>query len=404
MVYSGRAFGVTTPHRTPHSALRTGGLLLLTLLFGVPAFAQTYDAPTFRSAFQEGQTALAAGDTSRYVTHMTEAHGLLEEGHLNTPFVQYHIARGYAMLGEDEQAIAWLRRMLDERIEGLMIVYTAFDPAFHTMRQTPAFQALLAEARETEVEATPLRGSLWLLEGAGSCIVASIGPDGVLLVDTGYSLTTTSIRRVLRANGSSDIRYIINTHFHEDHVGGNANLGYGAAIIAHPKTRAALQEDQIFIDGVVIPVRQEPALPDLLAAEPIQLHFNGETISVIPLPGHTTGDVVVYFAESRVLHMGDRFFPTTSEFIYPSRAVDRYLSTMDSLMASMPDDVLVVTGHAPVVPIEELRRAHKATAALIEFIRTGREAGKAAGQLEREAEDRGYPVRWVEVIYEALDD
>jgi len=395
---------INTLHRTPHTALRTAGLCAIALLFCGRAGAQTSPAPTFRSAFGEGQSALAAGDTAKYVMYMTEAHELLDEGHLNTPFVQYHIARGHAMLGEDAEAIAWLQRMLEEGIEGLMIVYTAFDPAFAAMRQTPAFQAVLAEARETEIEATLLRGSVWLLDGAGSCILASIGPDGVLLVDTGYSLATTSIRGVLRDNGSSDIRYIINTHFHEDHVGGNANLGYEAAIIAHPNTRQSLQEDQTFIDGVVIPVRQEPALPDLLASEPIELHVNGETVTIIPLPGHTTGDVVVYFSEARVLHMGDRFFPTALEFIYPSRAVDQYLSTMDSLMAELPDDVLVVSGHAPVVSIEELRAVHKSTAAMIEFIRTGKEQGKSAGQLTAEAEERGYPARWVEGLYEAMEE
>jgi cyclase len=389
--------------RAAHYALRTLPPLVLTLLFGVPAVAQT-TAPTFREVFQEGQSALAGGDTAKYVMYMVEAHGLLEEGHLNTPFVQYHIARGHAMLGDDEQVVVWLQRMLDEQIEGLMIVYTAFDPAFDGVRRSEEFQALLIQARETEIVATPLRGSLWLLEGAGSCIVASIGPDGVLLVDTGYSLATSGIRQVLQDIGSSDIRYVINTHFHEDHVGGNTNLGYAATIIAHPNTRASLQEDQTFIDGVVIPMRREPALPDLLAAESIQLHVNGETVSVIPLPGHTTGDVVVYFSEARVVHMGDRFFPTASELIYPSRAVDKYLATMDSLMALLPDDALVVTGHSPVVSIQELREAHNATAAMIEFIRTGREAGKSAGQLESEAEERGYPVRWVEGIYGALDE
>ena len=73
-------------------------------------------------------------------------------------------------------------------------------------------------------------------------------------------------------------------------------------------------------------------------------------------------------------------------------------------MVLLPDDALVVTGHSPVVSIEELRGAHSATAAMIEFIRTGKEQGKSAGQLAAEAEERGYPVRWVEGIYEALGE
>jgi len=86
----------------------------------------------------------------------------------------------------------------------------------------------------------------------------------------------------------------------------------------------------------------------------------------------------------------------------PSSDIEQFLETMDELMAMIPDDGLVVSGHAAVVPIGRLREAYQSTAQMIEFVRTGREAGKAVGQLGREADERGYPVRWVGPIYEAI--
>ncbi len=372
------------------------------LLCCATAGAAAGQDPTFRELLSSATSSLAAGDTAGYLEQMIEGEDLLEEGHINRPFAQYHVARGYAMLGDSAESVAALRRMLDEDVEALMIVYTAFDPAFASLRGTNEFQALLDDARATDIRASHLRGSLWLLEGAGSQVVASIGPDGVLLVDTGYSLASPGIQRALKKEGSGGIQYIINTHSHEDHVGGNANLGYYSTIIAHPTTRTALRQDQEFIDGVAVPARGGAALPDLVSDQPLELFFNGDTVYVIPLKGHTTGDLVVYFSQSRVLHMGDRFFPENMQFMLPSSDLEQFLETMDELMAMIPDDGLVVSGHAAVVPIDRLREAYQSTAQMIEFVRTGREAGKAVGQLGIEADERGYPVRWVGPIYEAI--
>jgi glyoxylase-like metal-dependent hydrolase (beta-lactamase superfamily II) len=357
---------------------------------------------TFRSLSSSATASLAAGDTAGYLEQMTRGEDLLEEGHINRPFAQYHVARGHAMQGDSAAAVAALQRMLDEDVEALMIVYTAFDPAFAALRGTDEFQALLVEARATEIRVRHVRGAVWLLEGAGSQIVASIGPEGVLLVDTGYSLASAGIERALEEQDAGGIEYIINTHFHEDHVGGNANLGYYATIIAHPNTRAALQQDQEFIQGVSVPARGGAALPDLVSDQPLELFFNGDTVRVIPLRGHTTGDVVVYFSQSRVLHMGDRFFPDNMDFMLPAADIELFLETMDALMAAVPDDGVVVSGHAGVVPIARLREAYQGTAQMVEFVRAGREAGKSVGQLATEAEGRGYPTRWVGPIYQAI--
>lgn len=382
------------------TTFRTIQLSIALLLGASPLLAQS--GTTFREQYQSGLAALQAGDTVRYLHQLEGAHALLEPGSLNRPFIQYHVARGYAMMGDQAQSLYWLSRMLDEKIEGLMIYYAAFDPAFDQLRSSAGYQALIERARDTEISVTKLGGNVWLVEGGGCMVLASIGPDGVLLVDTGYALAATAVRRALRSHGGRDIRYIVNTHFHEDHVGGNANLGSQGAIIAHPETRAALSESQTFIDGVDVPARAGPALPNILTGERMEIHFNGERIVLVPLPGHTEGDLIVYFTESKVLDVGDRFFPDDSRFIWPGQQPSRHIATLDDLLAEVSPEAVVVSGHAQPRPLADFMEAHQRTAEMIEFIRTGRAAKKPLGQLEMEGEERGYPKRWIQGLYQAV--
>jgi glyoxylase-like metal-dependent hydrolase (beta-lactamase superfamily II) len=369
-----------------------------------PAYAQNRDLDQFRSYFGRATDALETGDTAGYAENLERALPLLPEGHINRPFVEYHLARANAMTGDSVMAARWLSQMLIERIEGLMLYYSAFDSAFNPVRHTKPFKDILRRVDTLHVTATKVQGNVYVLEGAGCQIAAQVGPEGVLLVDAGYALGAPAVVRAIRKLTKAPIRYLINTHHHEDHVGGNATLGANAAIIAHPMAREALLEPQTFIDGVVVPPHTGRSLPTLLVGNPISIQFNGETVHILPLPGHTEGDLLVRFEGSDVLHMGDRYFPGASPYIWPSTQVSPHVARMDSLLATLTPDTKVIAGHGPVTPAASLNAAHHATLELIDFVRMAVSAKKTVDQAKSEGKARGFPEGWVEGLFRAIQE
>ena len=384
-----------------------GWILLLAVLLASgarAAHAQQEDMDRFRALFRQATAALAADDTAGYRKGLEQAYPFLPARHLNRPFVQYHLARAYAMTGDSLSAARWLSQMLADRIEGLMLYYTAYDRAFDRVRATKPIKDVLRTVDTLEVTATHVQGNVYLLEGAGCQIAAQVGQDGILLVDAGYSLAAPAVLRALAGISKAPIRYVINTHYHEDHVGGNATLGAGATVVAHPKARDALLEPQTFIEGVVVPPHTGRSLPTLLVENSVTIEFNGETVRVVPLPGHTEGDLIVGFEGSNVVHMGDRYFAGASPYIWPGSDVDTYVATMDSLLATLTPDTKVIAGHGPLTPAAALNASYQATLELIDFVRMAVAANKSVDQAKAMGKDRGFPEPWVAGIFEVLTE
>ncbi len=386
---------------------RTLALSVALLLGGgntLEAQDPTPDQDAFRAHFQEALDALRTENLAGYASHLEQALPLLGRGHINRPFVQYHLARAAAMAGDSVAAARWLATMLAERIEGLMLYYSAYDSAFATVRETRPFKAVFRQVDTLSVTATHVQGNVYVLEGAGCQIAAQVGRDGILLVDAGYALGAPAVVRALSKLSKAPVRYLINTHSHEDHVGGNATLGAQAAVIAHPTTRDALMKPQPFIDGVVVPPHTGRSLPTLMVSSPIEIEFNGETIRIVPFPGHTEGDLIVSFEESNVVHVGDRYFPGASPYIAPADDVTAHLARVDSLVQEMTAETKVISGHGPVTPAAQFNAAHQATIELVEFVRMGMRAKKTLDQVKMDGKARGFPERWVEGIYRALQE
>ncbi|MHC4447874.1 MAG: MBL fold metallo-hydrolase [Planctomycetota bacterium] len=378
--------------------------IALVMVVAGPAQAQNSDLDQFRTYFGQAMDALGADDTAGYTENLELALPLLPDGHVNRPFVEYHLARANAMTGDSLMAARWLSQMLIERIEGLMLYYSAFDSAFNPVRHTKPFKDILRRVDTLRVTATHVQGNVYVLEGAGCQIVAQIGQDGILLVDAGYALAAPAVYRALRKLSKEPVRYLINTHHHEDHVGGNATLGANAAVIAHPKAREALLEPQTFIEGVVVPPHTGRSLPTLLVGNPISIEFNGETVHILPLPGHTEGDLLVRFEGSDVLHMGDRYFPDASPYIWPSTNVTPHVARMDSLLTTLTPDTKVIAGHGPVTPAASLNAAHQATLELIDFVLMAVSAKKSVEQAQLEGKARGFPEGWIGGLFQALQE
>lgn len=366
------------------------------------ASAQTAAAPpTWRDEMKAGLAAAKAKDYPAYLAHMEKALELNTRA-LNRPELMYHAARAAALGGKPSEAVAWLDRLWEDKVESLMISYASIDPAFEEARKLAAWTKLQEKVRRLEVTTVDLAPGIVLLDGAGCALVASIGEDGVLLVDTGYAPASSAIAAALRARGESKpLKFVVNTHHHEDHVAGNVAFSR-ATIIAHPKTREEMAKEQKFLDEFPVPAKPARALPQLLVEGPTTIHFNGDQVLLVPFPAHSSSDIAVVFRKANVVHMGDNYFPGAQTLIYPGDNVEGFVSAMRIVMRDLPDDARVVSGHAPVVPGSELKKIWGATEKLYELVRAGIDGGDSLEAIKEEGAAAGYRADWIEHFYGAL--
>jgi glyoxylase-like metal-dependent hydrolase (beta-lactamase superfamily II) len=154
-----------------------------------------------------------------------------------------------------------------------------------------------------EVKTHKVAGNIYMLEGAGGNIGVSAGPDGILIVDDQYKPLAEKIRAALKGISPGKLRYILNTHYHGDHVGSNEIFGAEATIIAHDNVRRRVSVRQESSRGVTEPLEKE-GWPIITFDTSVSVHFNGEEIRVIHAPsGHTDGDSIIHFTGSNVVHM-----------------------------------------------------------------------------------------------------
>jgi glyoxylase-like metal-dependent hydrolase (beta-lactamase superfamily II) len=219
------------------------------------------------------------------------------------------------------------------------------------------FFATPVAAQEDEppppVEVSHLTGPLHLLRCNGNvAAVASVGDDGILLVDTGYNATAEAVRGALAELDTGPVRIIVNTHGDGDHAGGNAALGEDAVIIAHPAVRR--QMAQYF---ALVPL-DTAGQPTMSLDGEASIHFNGDVIRLLPVPGgHTAGDLVVHFVQANVVCVGDIVLSGTFPNADPARGGDaqRLAEVLRWLMATLPADTTLVPGHGPLLTVAELQ-------------------------------------------------
>lgn len=221
---------------------------------------------------------------------------------------------------------------------------------------------LLAAAQEAvPVKIVPVAGSVTMFEGAGGNIGVSSGPDGVVMIDDQYAVMTPNIRKALKQLGPKPLRFIINTHWHGDHTGGNASFGQtGTVIVAHDNVRTRMSSEQ-FIKAFdkTVPPSPKAALPVITFAEALTFHLNGDDISVTHVEhAHTDGDAIVQFAKARVLHTGDIFFNGIYPFIDVSSggSIDGVIAAVGRLINLVDADTKIIPGHGPLADREALIR------------------------------------------------
>ena len=209
---------------------------------------------------------------------------------------------------------------------------------------------LAGPADQPAIKATHVAGHVHMLEGAGGNIGVSIGDDGVLIVDDQFAPLAERIAAKIAELGGGMPRFVLNTHHHGDHTGGNAHFGREGVILAHEKVRVRL----------AVAGSPSVALPVVTYRDRVRLHFNGDEIDVIHLPrGHTDGDSVVWFRNAGVIHMGDHFFSGRWPYVdVPSGgSVVGLVANIESVLAMVPSDAHVIPGHGPLGGVDDLRAA-----------------------------------------------
>jgi glyoxylase-like metal-dependent hydrolase (beta-lactamase superfamily II) len=214
------------------------------------------------------------------------------------------------------------------------------------MAQQPDFS-------KVEIKATKVAGTVYMLEGAGGNIGVSVGEDGIVIVDDQFAPLSERITAAIAKLTPKSVRFVINTHWHGDHTGGNENLGSaGAIIVAHENVRKRMSSEQ-FIESLkmAVPASPKAALPVVTFAESVTLHLNGDDVRVVHVPpAHTDGDAVVFFTKANVVHLGDLFFNGSYPFIDVSSggSVDGLVAAVDRVLSMTDDRTKFIPGHGPL--------------------------------------------------------
>lgn len=204
-----------------------------------------------------------------------------------------------------------------------------------------------------DIQRTDLGGGISMLTGKGGNLAVSVGADGVFVVDDQYAVMADKIKAAIAAQTDAPIRFVINTHWHGDHTGGNEAMGKaGAVIVAHENVRKSLSDEQFI---AAFNMRSEPypevAKPVVTFTRDISFHWNDETIDVCHVaPAHTDGDSIVKFARANVIHAGDTFFNGMYPFIDAGTGgnLDGMIAAADKILSWADADTKIIPGHGPL--------------------------------------------------------
>jgi glyoxylase-like metal-dependent hydrolase (beta-lactamase superfamily II) len=204
---------------------------------------------------------------------------------------------------------------------------------------------------KVQVSSIELAKHLYMIKGAGGNIAAVVGPDGALVVDSQYEHVAPQIKAELQSKQAGvQVKTLVNTHFHGDHVNGNAALASGAQIIAHSNVLTRLKADTKF---------PRSGLPTETFTGEKQLSINGVAIKLVTMPvSHTDGDLVVWFKDANVLHTGDLFFADRFPFIdlNSGGSVSGYISNVKLLLSQIDEKTKLIPGHGDLMDKAGLER------------------------------------------------
>lgn len=247
----------------------------------------------------------------------------------------------------------------------------------------------LAQTDFSQVQIVPhqVRGNVYYLEGSGGNIGLSVGEDGVVMIDDQFAPLTNKILAAIANINDGDIRFLINTHVHGDHTGGNENLGkQGIVILARDKVRVRMQQNS-----------PRDALPVLTFTDNISIHLNGEELIIMPVPAaHTDGDSFVYFMGSDVLHMGDVFRTTGYPYIDLANGgtLQGTLEALAIAIGMAGPNTIIVPGHGVPSTRADVMEFRDMILDVMESVRPLVERGLSYEQVEAANPTAKYDAKW----------
>ncbi|MBI2947234.1 MAG: MBL fold metallo-hydrolase [Verrucomicrobia bacterium] len=237
---------------------------------------------------------------------------------------------------------------------------------------------------KVEIKATHVAKNIYMLEGAGGNIGVSVGPEGILIVDDQFAPLAQKIEAALKQLNPGKLKFVLNTHYHGDHTGGNAHFGREAHIIAHTNVRKRLRKG---------PSESQPGLPIITFDDSLSVHFNNDEIKVLHVgPGHTDSDSIIHFTGANVVHMGDSFFSGRFPNIDLAGGGDvrGFIRNVEEAMKKIPADAKIIPGHGPLSTLKEMQEFHAMLVETSGIVEKAIAAGKTLDQIKAE----GLPDKW----------
>ncbi len=252
---------------------------------------------------------------------------------------------------------------------------------------------------DVQIERIQISDGIWMLVGAGGNLAVTAGDDGVFLVDDQFAPLTEKILASIAEVTEHSVDFVLNTHWHADHTGGNENIGHqGALIVAHNNVRKRMSADhrnEIF--GRTTPASPPAALPVVTFSEDVTFHLNGEEIHAIHVgPAHTDTDALVHFKNANVLHTGDLLFSEGFPFIDVTSGgdVNGVIEAMDFALTLVDDETKIIPGHGSLTDRGGLEKARNMIAAVRDNVQKLVDEGKSLEETQAAAPAEDYADEW----------